>query len=179
MHGNPIERRKAPEFDSGAFRTSFVCVEARVSRRESASVLGLRSVRVPAVAATTGSHQGHLRPGSRGSAFRERGTPAWSGDGTLSVVYGPGKADPVGFGAVSPVSRARDQELAAAFGKRLRALRLERRLTQEQLAEAAAVHPTYISNVERGYSAPTLYTLLRLAEALEVLPGQLVDGLRP
>jgi DNA-binding XRE family transcriptional regulator len=106
------------------------------------------------------------------------GTPTGSGDETLSVVYGPGKGDPVGSGAVSPASRARDQDLAAAFGKRLRTLRLERGLTQEQLAETADLHPTFISNVERGYSAPTLYTLLHLAEALDVQPGQLVDDLR-
>ena len=58
-------------------------------------------------------------------------------------------------------------------------LRLERGLTQEQLAEGADVHPTFISNLERGYSAPTLHTLLRLATALEVRPGELVDGLKP
>ena len=78
-----------------------------------------------------------------------------------------------------PASRARNQKLAVAFGKRLRALRLERGLTQEQLAEGADVHPTFISNVERGYSAPTLYTLLRLAKALDVSPGDLVNHLKP
>jgi transcriptional regulator with XRE-family HTH domain len=47
----------------------------------------------------------------------------------------------------------------------------------EGLAELADVHPTFISDVERGYSAPTLYTLLSLAHALDVRPGQLVDPL--
>jgi transcriptional regulator with XRE-family HTH domain len=78
---------------------------------------------------------------------------------------------------VSPASRARDEGLAAAFGSRLRQLRLERGLTQEQLAEGADVHPTFISNIERGYSAPTLDTLVRLAGALGVRPGLLVDEL--
>jgi transcriptional regulator with XRE-family HTH domain len=76
-----------------------------------------------------------------------------------------------------PHRRARDEKVAKAFGARLRELRLERGLTQEALAEAADVHPTFISNVERGYSAPTLYTLLGLARALGVRPGELVDGL--
>ncbi len=50
-------------------------------------------------------------------------------------------------------------------------------MTQENLAEAAEVHPTFVSNVERGYSSPTLHTLLCLAKALGVRPGELVDGL--
>ncbi len=75
--------------------------------------------------------------------------------------------------------RDRDQELrlAAAFGKRVRARRIELNLTQEQLAEAADLHPTYISNVERGYRVPTLPTIVRLATALDVDAGSLIDRL--
>lgn len=78
---------------------------------------------------------------------------------------------------MAPRSRARDLQIAAAFGDRVRAVRHERELTQEQLAEAAGLHPTFISNVERGYRVPTVPTLLRLAKGLDVEPGQLVDGL--
>lgn len=73
---------------------------------------------------------------------------------------------------------SRDEPIAEAFGQRLRELRHERGLSQERLAELAGVHATFVSNIERGYSAPTLYTLLKLATALEVTPGQLVDGLQ-
>jgi transcriptional regulator with XRE-family HTH domain len=76
-----------------------------------------------------------------------------------------------------PDSRARDIEVAKAFGGRLKMVRLEKGLTQEQLAQLAGLHPTFISNCERGYSAPTLETLLRLARALAVRPGELVDSL--
>ena len=78
-------------------------------------------------------------------------------------------------------SRARpdDEALAREFGRRLRSARTEAGLTQEQLAEGAGVHPTYISNMERGYSAPTLGTLVRLAAALGTDPADLVSGLRP
>jgi transcriptional regulator with XRE-family HTH domain len=78
---------------------------------------------------------------------------------------------------MSAERRARDKDVAEAFGRQLRALRTDKHLTQEQLAERAGLHPTFISNIERGYSAPTLYTLLSLAQALEVKPGRLVDGL--
>lgn len=50
-------------------------------------------------------------------------------------------------------------------------------MTQEALAEAAGLHPTFISNVERGYRVPSVPTMLRLATGLGVEPGRLVDGL--
>lgn len=50
-------------------------------------------------------------------------------------------------------------------------------MTQEHLAEAAGLHPTFISNVERGYRVPTVPTMLRLARGLDVEPGRLVDGI--
>lgn len=64
-----------------------------------------------------------------------------------------------------------------AFGQRVREARLAAGLTQEALAEAAGLHPTFISNVERGYRVPTVATLLRLAGGLDVPPGVLVDDL--
>jgi transcriptional regulator with XRE-family HTH domain len=78
-------------------------------------------------------------------------------------------------------SRARpdDEALAEEFGRRLRAARTAAAMTQEALAERAGVHPTYISNMERGYSAPTLGTLVRLAAALQLDPAELVRGLAP
>ena len=50
-------------------------------------------------------------------------------------------------------------------------------MTQEALAEAAGLHPTFVSNVEHGYRVPTVPTLLRLAKGLAVSPGVLVDEL--
>lgn len=50
-------------------------------------------------------------------------------------------------------------------------------MTQERLAEAAGFHPTFVSNLERGYRMPTLGTLVRVAEALEVRLGELLDAM--
>lgn len=83
----------------------------------------------------------------------------------------------MGCRAVAPRQRSRDQAIAAAFGERVREVRLEKDITQEQLAEAAELHPTFISNVERGYRVPTVPTMLRLAKGLGVAAAQLVDGL--
>jgi transcriptional regulator with XRE-family HTH domain len=73
--------------------------------------------------------------------------------------------------------RSRDKALAAAFGRRVREVRTAKKLTQEALAEAAGLHPTFISNIERGYRVPSVPTLLKLAEGLQVQPSQLVDDL--
>ena len=51
-------------------------------------------------------------------------------------------------------------------------------MTQEALAEAGSLHPTFISNVERGYRVPTIPTLLKIAKGLGVPAGRLVDELR-
>ena len=43
-----------------------------------------------------------------------------------------------------------DQPLINAFGKRIRTLRTDRGLSQEQLAELTGFHRTYIGMIERG-----------------------------
>ena len=79
--------------------------------------------------------------------------------------------------AVPDHQRSRDLAIAAAPGERVRAARKAAGLTQEALAEAAELHPTFISNIERGYRVPTVPTMLRVARGLAVRPGDLVDGL--
>ena len=73
--------------------------------------------------------------------------------------------------------RSRDLEITKAFGARVREVRHDRGLTQEQLAEAADLHPTFISNVERGYRVPSVPTLFKLARGLGVEPSDLIDKL--
>jgi transcriptional regulator with XRE-family HTH domain len=61
-----------------------------------------------------------------------------------------------------------------AFGQAVRAVREGRGLSQEDLGFEAELDRTYISGIERGVRNPTLRTVLRLAEALEVRPSKLV-----
>jgi transcriptional regulator with XRE-family HTH domain len=59
-------------------------------------------------------------------------------------------------------------------GGAIRALREARGLTQEQLADLASVHRTYVGSVERGERNVTVETLSRFAEALEVRPSEIL-----
>jgi transcriptional regulator with XRE-family HTH domain len=75
-------------------------------------------------------------------------------------------------------SRSQSKSLIE-FGRRLRALRIEKGLSQEALAEAASLHRTYVSSVERGERNIALVNILRLAVALSVDPGDLLRELKP
>jgi len=59
-------------------------------------------------------------------------------------------------------------------GANVRRLRVERKLTQEQLAHDAEIDLTYMGGIERGRRNPSVSVLGRLARALEVLPGDLL-----
>ena len=61
------------------------------------------------------------------------------------------------------------------LGRQIRELRLKAGLTQEQLAERADLHPTYLGAVERGERNLSLKNLDRLAEALHVPLHSLLD----
>ena len=48
-----------------------------------------------------------------------------------------------------------------SIGTRIRAVRQEKKLTQEQLAEAVGVGVTHISHIETGNSVPSLLVMAR------------------
>lgn len=54
------------------------------------------------------------------------------------------------------------------LGARLRAVRNEKQLTQEQAAERAAIHPKHLGVLESGKANVTFGTLVALACAYEV-----------
>jgi transcriptional regulator with XRE-family HTH domain len=72
---------------------------------------------------------------------------------------------------------AERERLLQAFGKKLRTERERRHLSQERLADIANVHRTHFGGLERGRREPHLAMLLILADALEVSPGTLLEGL--
>lgn len=67
-------------------------------------------------------------------------------------------------------------EILRLFGERLRELRNERGLTQEQLAELAGVDRNYIGQIERGERNVALVNIVTIAQALKVQPADLFTG---
>lgn len=63
----------------------------------------------------------------------------------------------------------------ADLGTKLREARERSGLTQEQVAQRSGVHATEVSRIEAGKRDPRVTTLRRLAKAVEVKPGQLLD----
>ncbi len=61
----------------------------------------------------------------------------------------------------------------AALGEAVRRLRLEAKMSQEELAEAAGTDLTQVGGVERGVRNPSYTTLLRLTTALGTSVGKL------
>ncbi len=64
------------------------------------------------------------------------------------------------------------------FGNRLRELRLQSGLSQEQLAELADLHRNYVGGVERGERNVSLLNIVKLAHGLKVKPSKLIEPIR-
>jgi len=75
----------------------------------------------------------------------------------------------------SPSSASEQSSIPKAFGQVLRRLRLERNLTQQELADASGYHLNHISFLERGRRSPNLVVVFDLASALGLTPAQLID----
>jgi transcriptional regulator with XRE-family HTH domain len=65
----------------------------------------------------------------------------------------------------------------AAFGAQLRAARVRRGMSQDDLAERTGMHRTYVGGIERGERNPSLTNIVRLAAALRVDVADLVQGI--
>ena len=59
-------------------------------------------------------------------------------------------------------------DLKQMIGARIKEIRSKRGITQDQLSERMEINPKYLSSIERGKENPTLNTLLKLSESLEV-----------
>jgi transcriptional regulator with XRE-family HTH domain len=67
--------------------------------------------------------------------------------------------------------------LLVIFGENLKKLRNERNISQEELAFKAKLDRTYISGLECGKRNPTLKIIVRLSNALDMKPSELLKNL--
>lgn len=75
----------------------------------------------------------------------------------------------------SPESAAIGQGPLQTLGRRIRTLREQRRLTQEEFARRCGISISFASLLERGERSPSFETLLQAAAALDVLPAELFN----
>ena len=71
-------------------------------------------------------------------------------------------------------STTHDAELAHAFGAAVRALRMERGIAQESLANLAGIERSHMGKIERGEHVPTLPLILKIATALGISASELM-----
>ena len=66
-------------------------------------------------------------------------------------------------------------DVAVAFGKVIRELRVNAGLTQEQLGFEADLRRTFVSLLELGQQQPTITTIFKLSYALNVPASKIVE----
>jgi len=66
------------------------------------------------------------------------------------------------------------QNILIKFGERVREIRKEKGLSQEELAHKADLHRTYIGMIERAEKNITLVNIEKIANALEVNIKELI-----
>lgn len=67
--------------------------------------------------------------------------------------------------------------VALRFGENLRRSRQLAGLSQEELGERASLHRTEVGKLEKGERLPRIDTLVRLAGAMAIPAGDLVEGI--
>ncbi|MBK2257657.1 helix-turn-helix transcriptional regulator [Francisella philomiragia] len=68
-------------------------------------------------------------------------------------------------------------DILKQFGNRIKKLRSEKNISQEELALIANLHRTYIGMIERGEKNLTLTSIQKLSRALEIDLSNIFKGL--
>ena len=68
-------------------------------------------------------------------------------------------------------------KILIGFSRRIRAERLKKKMSQEELAEKAGVHRTYIGMIERAEKNITLKNIEKISLALKTSLSDLFKGL--
>jgi len=66
-------------------------------------------------------------------------------------------------------------DIRVRLGRNVRQLREARGWSQEDYADRAGIHRTYVSDIERGRRNPTITVVEKLAAPLGVAPGELLN----
>jgi len=66
-------------------------------------------------------------------------------------------------------------DIRVRLGRNVRRLREEKGWSQEDYADRAEIHRTYVSDIERGRRNPTVTVVEKLAKPLGVTAGSLLE----
>lgn len=69
----------------------------------------------------------------------------------------------------------KDNDINVLFGKRVRQLREQKGISQEQLGFDAGLHRTYIGQIERAEKNISLKNIEKIAKRLDVNVSELMD----
>ena len=67
-------------------------------------------------------------------------------------------------------------EFNQKFGAYLKKLRVDRNLTQADIAADMGINPQNVSEIERGKVSPTLYWIDRLSKVFKIEPESFIRG---
>lgn len=67
------------------------------------------------------------------------------------------------------------KEFTRQLSERLKEARKSKKLTQQELAEKAGLHLTYVGHLELGKYHPTVYVMWKIAKALGVSMNELTN----
>ena len=65
------------------------------------------------------------------------------------------------------------EEIRVAYGKAIRSIRQNKRISQEELADLCGLHRTYISDIELGKRNLSLENIDKIAQALQVKKSEI------
>jgi transcriptional regulator with XRE-family HTH domain len=75
--------------------------------------------------------------------------------------------------------QASDAKRLQTFGRAIRSFRKQRKMSQEDLAEASKLSRNYVSDIERGVRNPSLMAVVGIARALRMPLRDLVADIEP
>ncbi|MBD1922998.1 helix-turn-helix transcriptional regulator [Microcoleus sp. FACHB-831] len=67
------------------------------------------------------------------------------------------------------------RDINKALGKVLARYRFTAKISQEELADRAGIHRTYVSQIERGLKSPTLTVLFDITKALGITASNFIN----
>jgi len=75
----------------------------------------------------------------------------------------------------SSENRKLRREFTKLLSEKLREIRRSKKLTQQELADKAGLHLTYVGHLEQGTYHPTVFVMWKIAKALGVSMNELTE----